>query len=66
MTTTNKTMFIVGAIILVVLTIVALATGIYFLTGGEVLSGIGCIVGSLITGYASYLLYDNYKHKKNL
>lgn len=66
MTTTNKTMFIVGAIILVVLTIVALATGIYFLTGGEVLSGIGCIVGSLITGYASYILYDNYKHKKNL
>ncbi len=66
MTTTNKTMFIVGAIILVVLTIVALATGIYFLTGGEVLSGIGCIVGSLITGYASWLLYDNYKHKKNL
>ena len=66
MTTTNKTMFIVGAIILVVLTIVALATGIYFLTGGEVLSGIGCIVGSLITGYATYLLYDNYQHKKNL
>ena len=66
MTTTNKTMFIVGAIILVVLTIVALATGIYFLTGGEVLSGIGCIVGSLITGYATYLMYDNYQHKKNL
>ena len=66
MTTTNKTMFIVGAIILVVLTIVALATGIYFLTGGEVLSGIGCIVGSLITGYATYLIYDNYQHKKNL
>ena len=66
MTTTNKTMFVVGAIILVVLTIVALAIGIYFLTGGEVLSGIGCIVASLITGYATYLMYDNYQHKKDL
>ena len=66
MTTTNKIFFIIAAVILIALTITALSTGIYFLTGGQMLSGIGCIVASLITGYASYLLYDNYKHKKNL
>lgn len=64
--TTNKIIFIIAAVILIALTITALSTGIYFLTGGQVLSGIGCIVASLITGYASWLLYDNYKHKKNL
>jgi len=63
---TNKIIFIIAAVILIALTITALSTGIYFLIGGQVLSGIGCIVGSLITGYASYLLYDNYQHKKNL
>ena len=63
---TNKIFFIIAAVILIALTITALSTGIYFLTGGQVLSGISCIVASLITGYASYLLYDNYKHKKNL
>lgn len=63
---TNKIIFIIAAVILIALTITALSTGIYFLIGGEVLSGIGCIVASLIAGYATCLLYDNYQHKKNL
>lgn len=66
MKTAGKIIFIVSAIILVTLTVTALTAGIYSLIGREILTGIGCIVGSLITGYASYLLYVNYQHKKDL
>ena len=66
MKTAGKIIFIVSAIILVTLTVTALTAGIYSLIGREILTGIGCIVVSLITGYASYLLYVNYQHKKDL
>lgn len=61
-----KVMFFVGALILAVITIVALAAGIYMMTGGQAVYGIACIVASLITGYATYLVYDNYQKKSDI
>lgn len=61
-----KVMYFVGALILAVITIVALAAGIYMMTGGQLVYGFACIAASLITGYATYLVYDNYQKKSDI
>lgn len=60
-----KIVFFVGALILAVITIVSLAAGIYMMTGGQLVYGFACIAASLITGYATYLVYDNYQKKSD-
>lgn len=52
----TKFLFYASALILSALVLFAIAFAISSFIDGKVFSGIGCIVGGIIAGYADYLL----------
>lgn len=53
----------IGALLLVVVCIITLATGISIISGGNVFRGAFCTVSALINGYVAVLIYKNYQEK---
>ena len=52
----TKFLFYAGALILTALVLFAIAFAISSFIDGNIFAGIGCIVGTVIAGYADYLL----------
>lgn len=54
-----------GALVLVVLMFMAIAGGIYLITGGMSYNGVACILGGVLLGAAAVWVYQNYQNKGN-
>jgi hypothetical protein len=53
----------IGALLLVVVCIITLATGISILSEGNVFRGVICTISALINGCGAVLVYKNYQEK---
>jgi len=66
MNTLGKILFIIGIVFLIAITFAALYSCVDFFLCGEIIYGIACGIASIITGYSTFLMYDNYQHKIEL
>lgn len=55
----TKFLFYAGALILTALVLFAITFAISSFVDGNLFAGIGCFVGTVIAGYADYLLINN-------
>lgn len=53
-----------GALVLVVVCIVVLATGISMICEGTIMRGVACAVSAIINGGLAVFVYNNYQEKR--
>jgi len=51
----------VGALVLAVLTFLLVGCGIYQIIGGQIVYGVACIAGGILSGIAAIGVYNNYQ-----
>lgn len=51
----------IGALVLAVLTFLLIGGGIYQIIGGQIVYGVACIAGGILSGIAAIDVYNNYQ-----
>ena len=53
----------IGALLLVIVCIITLASGISIISAGNIFRGIGCSISAVLNGYGAVQVYKNYQKK---
>lgn len=51
----------IGALVLAVLTFLLIGGGIYQIIGGQIVYGVACIAGGILSGIVAIGVYNNYQ-----